>query len=395
MKHLLFMYSIIAFMFFAAVIVSITFYHKDMNNDFYTKRINQSMNSANDAAIAVLQNDLTINAEDISQVNPYSAWEMYTRVFMNSFNKSGELSRLYFEEHTPVAILAFDDGFYIKMPATGFVDGKGQFDYISPDEDTEAYDLLDYTWSPKIPYSRDISGQTFQNVPIYRENTNEKVGEMDVTLPEELPIIVMDTMSGQNMVILDYNNTSNIEYTEDVEVDEDGNKIPVVKDDYRVLPDIVSDFSGYRMRIKYDGEWCEARVPVHDEVEITQAIFSTVTYMLNTYRTSDADTNKFYVPIQFKDDILSSVSSFKGMSLIVMTQDFDPLNIGNKVTTYSISNSQLVKNKMVYCYTAKDKTKYYTIGVRPSEPIDLVVAKPQDAAKLGYQYDFKNTTERK
>lgn len=381
-------WSLIISIYIISVCNTMINFNKNMFINFQNRRLNAVMNSASDAAITVLQEQMSINPENDVLINPNEIWSTYKKIFMNSFDMIGELDTLEFEYHTPVSMIVVDDGFYIKLPATGRINNTGSvnFDYLSPDSgDIQAYENFEYRWSPKIPFARDIRGETFKDV-VFKSESGRTITK-DVKFSEsEMPVIVSDTVTGENILILDYNNDA-LKFG-DIIIDADGDIVvtPSSKD-YRVQPQIASMGKGFEMIITHNGERYIGQVPVHNKTFIAETLVNTSVYLMNISR-DIKDNNSFYVPVQFHDDLMSSVSSFKGFALITMVQDLNLYNTGIKLTNHSISASQLVKKKHIYCYVLDGK-KLYSYGRPPQGQVKTIVASPQDAAKLGYSYDFR------
>lgn len=317
-------------------LVVIIDYQKKSDQEFSQLRLNHAMNHANDAAMWTLQHENTINAESgegvvagIASVNPSSCWTIYKHIIMNNFNISGSTFDHYVERSTPAVLLVTNNGYYAKVPLYPWVSeaneekGGSAFSYNSSGTDLIKDVPKGYGWTRKIPFARNVLGSS-------------------------PPKIVLDTINGKNMYELDYTSIP------------EGRDFPNLK--------ITSDN--------------------HDVKAVRAQLISAMSSMINQRKDADI-TSDFFIPnaLDEESEITYRADTFRGYSLMVAMQDFDPLSTGRAMSNFSISNTQLVRAKKIEC---RDDGKYYIVDYdTPTHSgTKKVVTSMYQAAALGYQPSY-------
>ncbi len=122
---------------------------------------------------------------------------------------------------------------------------------------------------------------------------------------------------------------------------------------------------------------------IHDTVAIKQELVGAMSYLVEEANVGSHSWGgkRFYLPKQFLDDTLYSAVTFKGLSFMVLIQDFDLLP-GNKLDFHTVSNTQLVPARKIACYG----DLYCWLEDYVGEP-KAVYNTPDEAAKNGYNPD--------
>lgn len=319
-------------------IVVIMSYQRSSSQEFDQLRLNHAMNHANDAAMWTLQHDNTINAESgegiiagIADVNPSSAWAVYKHIIMQNFNISGSTFDYYVERSTPAVLLVTNNGYYAKVPLYNWVnkvDTSGSAAFSFGNANMTEGNPKDYGWTRKIPFARNV-------------NSNPKV-----------PKIVLDTINGRNMYVLDYGSIP------------EGQDYPNIK----------------------------TTTENHNTDEVRAQIISAMSSMINQRRDAGV-TGDFFIPSALDDgaETTYKADTFRGYSLMVAMQDFDPKSTGRALSNFSISNTQLVNaSKVLCCENGKYYIVPYSFDTKTETSINgskikRIVTSMYQAAAMGYE----------
>jgi hypothetical protein len=401
-------------------------YERDSYDEFAQLRMSAMMNHANDAAMQVARANGQINAEGESEIDAASVWDIYKKVFLSGMNTGGDFEESAFEFATPAAVLAVNDGMYLKEPYYGtFVSydnldssdkDKLQFKYFPIGSTTDPYikgsttigsyykDFIKnterqsgYSWSQKIPYARNLVDEELK--PVGNSTVKVKAlttlikGETDPDrkelLKESYPFVVLDKINGKNLYIMDYNSykangsEAYIKYKDTSNIDKGADRL-----NYIPSLELVEDGTLYFYPEGATSASDKVRCYIHNSQKINEQICNATEHLVN--KAKDVYDNKeFFIPTQFEEDTKYSAVSLKGLTLIVLIQDYDPYHTSRPLSNYSISSAELVVAKPIYCYTKDDDSKYYgyTKPATGTYTKCITLASRQEAARKGYHPD--------
>lgn len=398
-------------------------YERNAYDEFAQLRLSAMMNHANDAAMQVARKSGQINAQGESEIDAKSVWETYKKVFLSGMGTGGDFEEQAFEFSTPAAVLAVNDGMYLKEPYYGtFVShdkltsaDKGlQFKYFPIGSTHDPYNgpssnidnsykqiikenekKTGYSWSQKIPFVRNLVGEemtvvnpkagdpkTLTALPtiMHRGNTAEEKER----LRESYPFLVLDKINGKNLYIMDYNTyeasnktNSGFVYKFSSTDSEKVNYIPKLE----LVENGTLEFLPENSKDPSKTFTCS----IHNTQKINEQICNATAHLVN--KAKDVYDNKsFYIPTQFEEETKYSTVAFKGLTLIVLIQDYDPYHTSRSLSNYSISSSALVIAKPIYCYI-KDSKKVYSYNKPSSGTSYIVASSRREAAQKGYYPD--------
>lgn len=122
---------------------------------------------------------------------------------------------------------------------------------------------------------------------------------------------------------------------------------------------------------------------IHNTVAIKQELIGAMNYLVEEANVGSTSWGgkRFYLPKQFLDNTLYFTVTFKGLSFMVLVQDFDMLP-GYKLDFHTISNTQLVPVRKVVCYNGLYCWEKDYIGESK-----ITYDSPDEAAKNGFNPD--------